>query len=156
MDYFGDPDDEVEASKIHFAEGVRPLWDGREKAKVVVCGLLFHVYQCTKSKTVRVYFGGRTLNSNPIAYTTLHNEVEHPDRANVHIGIKFFTDHKIWPIKGVTTSRGGVLVHELTHTFGGTLDYEFGGRCKQLAKADRLQALANADSYALFVDDSVG
>ncbi|TCO54100.1 M35 family metallo-endopeptidase [Actinocrispum wychmicini] len=58
------------------------------------------------------------------------------------------------PLTGVG-SQAGTLVHEESHfdVNGGTKDYAYGTEdCKDLAKDDPNKAVANADSYAFFVE----
>ena len=48
-------------------------------------------------------------------------------------------------------SKEKILAHEWTHVFVGISDYDHGfNECKQLAKSRQLDALRNAEDYALF------
>ncbi|KAG8794577.1 hypothetical protein FRC12_023593 [Ceratobasidium sp. 428] len=54
-------------------------------------------------------------------------------------------------------SQAGIIVHEFTHflEYGGTKDYKYGHtECKALAASDPAMAVKNADSYALFAENT--
>jgi Lysine-specific metallo-endopeptidase len=153
--YFGDPDAKVEVGKLGFQGGAPPTLTGSPTRGAVVRAVLDGVWQGLRTRPVRLYFGGGTVIPKVKAYT--NQKVRNQGRINIHLGYDFFTVHGEQPMKGVESSRAGVLIHELTHALAGTID-EGGAfshhRCRQLAKFDC--ALTNAQSYACFVEDALG
>jgi hypothetical protein len=165
-DYFGDPEVKVDVGKLKFAQGASPLstfeqgerrqLTGTETRGVVVRAVLDCVWKGLRTAPVRLYFGGGTIIPNVKAYTNI--KVRKDGRVNVHLAIDFFSQHTDKAIKGVNSSRGGVLIHEFTHALAGTVDVGMAmssGQCKLLTQQGE-GALINAQSYAFFVEDTVG
>ena len=52
-------------------------------------------------------------------------------------------------------SRPGILIHELSHTAGCTLDHAYGEEaCKELAQNKPVDATENADSFEFYAEDT--
>jgi hypothetical protein len=154
--YFGEPDAEVDVRTLGFSHGAPPLLIvGSLTRGAVVCAVLDCVWQSLRTRPVRLYFGGGTIIPNVKGYT--NQKVRNQGRINVHLAHSFFTEHGQQAIKDRMSSRGGVLIHEFTHALAGTVDAvgTSVGECKELAKRGQ-GALINAQSYAFFVDDTVG
>ena len=56
-----------------------------------------------------------------------------------------------------TDSRAGTIIHELSHfnVVAGTDDNEYGQvKCRELARTDLLEAIANADSHEYITENN--
>ena len=144
-DYFGDPRAPVDTSAIEFKNNaMRPTFNPVQQERVkVVREVLRRVVRNIVHQEVRIYFGGRGIDTGTVAYVS--GDI---NPTKIHVGGRFFTRAQT----GVN-SEAGTIVHECTHTFAATRDhaYRFDG-CKLLAQTNPLQALSNADSYRFFVE----
>jgi len=69
-------------------------------------------------------------------------------------GIRMWIGQAFWnaPMTG-TDSKGGTIIHEMSHEVGWTNDYKYGTTdALELAKNKPRRAVRNADNYEYFVE----
>lgn len=148
--YFGNPNTMVTVALIPWDNGgaAAPNFAALQvPARVVVQEVLRKICNVfLTQETVRLYFGGKSIDPGTYAYVS---GVTNP--AKIHLGGTFFRANK----DGIDT-QGGTIVHELTHTFADTDDHDYGEPgCRALAVGnalENLQALSNADNYQYFIE----
>ena len=160
-EYFGNPDAIEDVAKLGFQGGAELGLSDRQPRSAVVRAVLGCVWKGIESKTMRLYFGGGTVIPKVEAYVPDIKSARRDGRINVHLAIGFFSHDQRVIHDGMSVSRGGVLVHELTHALAGTIDVGqafMPGICKSLTneKVWGTDALVNAQSYASFVEDAFG
>lgn len=150
--FFGNPAAVVDTTTLPFLAGAaKPTWNPANQTKrAVVRKVLQKVCDAYISQDVRMYFGGRSIDTGTNAYVSGDTKP-----AKVHLGGTFFGKAKT----GLNT-KAGIVVHEFTHTFARTDDHAYGPtQCKALAvgtAAEQLKALTNADNYQYFVEAAFG
>jgi hypothetical protein len=91
------------------------------------------------NERVRIYFGGKGIAADEIAYT---KPQRHPTR--IHLGWEFFECE--------CNDRAGYLIHEMGHAWSLLQDHAYhDAGCAALARTSPGKALTNADSYGWFV-----
>jgi hypothetical protein len=147
-DFFGDPAATINAATIPLTAGRKPNWAPGNLARVeVVRAVLRKVCQNFVRQNVRIYLGGRSIDSGTFAYVS---GTTNPTK--IHVGGQFFTKGKLG-----LGSEAGTIIHECTHTFGGTKDHKYRPEpCKGLVATTPEKALSNADSYKFFVEAAFG
>ena len=148
-DYFGNPAAVIDTSTIAFQAGAKPTWTTvNQPRREVVREVLKRVCRNFVRQEVRIYYGGRGIDTGTLAYVS---GSVNPTR--IHVGGAFFRQTKR---PGLDTN-GGTLVHECTHTFSRTDDHAYDpAPCRQLAISNPAEALSNADSYMFFVESAFG
>jgi len=143
-DYFGDPAAQIDTTTIPFGTGAKPTWTTANQTRLeVVREVLRRVCRNFVRQEVRMYFGGRSIDSGTFAYVSGKT-----NPTKIHLGGAFFTKAK----EGLG-SEAGTVVHECTHTFARTKDHAYrSDPCKALALNNPGKALSNADSYKFFVE----
>lgn len=145
--YFGAPSTAIDTTTLPLRADRAPAFAAQnQSARAVVREVLRRVCDAFLQQKVRVYFGGRGIDTGTLAYVA---GARNPTK--VHLGGSFFGKKKL----GIN-SQAGTVVHEFTHTFAGTKDHAYDpAPCRALAAgvpADRLKALTNADNYQYFVE----
>jgi hypothetical protein len=145
--FFGPPNAAINTANLQF-DAAHPLawvWPAPVvPAIAVVRAVLRRVVEVfLTQEQVRMYFGGKAIDRGTYAYV---RQVRNPSK--IHLGGEFFgLKHS-----GVD-SRGGTIVHELTHTWSATEDHAYGlPAALALLVANVFQALSNADNYQYFVE----
>ncbi|AND69066.1 hypothetical protein ATSB10_16120 [Dyella thiooxydans] len=146
--YFGDPAAVVDTSALPFSDASKPVWTPSNQTRLeVVREVMRRVCRNFVRQSIRIYFGGRSIDDGTFAYVSGKT-----NPTKIHVGGQFFTKGK----EGLA-SEAGTIVHECTHTFAGTKDHKYrDDPCKQLAINDPAKAMANADSYKFFVEAAFG
>lgn len=160
-DYFGNPDAMVDVEKLGFQGGAELGLADRQTRSTVVRAVLNCVWKGIESRDVRFYFGGGSIIPFVEAYVPNIKSTHRNGRINVHLAIGFFGNDQRVIKDGIRVSRGGVLVHELSHALAGTIDVGQAYKpnlCKTLTDESwwGTNALVNAQSYASFVEDAFG
>lgn len=143
-DYFGNPAAVINTATLPFGAGAKPTWPQANQPRLeVVKEVLRRVCRNFVRQDIRVYFGGRSIDSGTYAYVSGKT-----NPTKIHVGGQFFTK-----VKQGLGSEAGTIIHECTHTFASTRDHRYrADPCKQLAVSDPDKALSNADSYKFFVE----
>ena len=146
--YFGNPSAVVDTAALPFSDATKPVWMPSNQTRLeVVREVLRRVCKNFVRQSVRIYFGGRSIDDGTYAYVSGKT-----NPTKIHVGGQFFTK-----VKEGLASEAGTIVHECTHTFAGTKDHKYkDDPCKQLAINDPAKALSNADSYKFFVEAVFG
>ena len=148
VNFFGDPDRTINTTTLEFGakrDFDAPTWTTAVQShRNVVRMVLRRVFVNFAGQPIRFYFGGRAIDDGTYAYVSGKTK---PTR--IHLGGQFFSLAE----RGVD-SMPGTIVHECTHTFARTRDHKYGeAGCKDLAATSQFtKALANAESYQLFVE----
>jgi hypothetical protein len=147
-DYFGDPNAVVATSTIPFQAGKAPAFSAPNLPRLAVTReVLRRVCGNFVKQEVRIYFGGHAIDKGTNAYVSGDT-----NPTKIHVGGQFFTKAQTG-----LGSEAGIIVHECTHSFAGTDDHQYDSApCKQMALAEPLKALSNADSYMFFVEAAFG
>ncbi|MDH6146546.1 MULTISPECIES: hypothetical protein [Paraburkholderia] len=159
--YFGNPDEKVDVAALGFQGGSELGLSGSQTRSALVRAVLQCVWKGIQMRPVRLYYGGGSVIPNVRAYAPDLKTVRRDGKINIHLAIDFFSLEQQVIHDGMSISRGAGLIHEFTHALAGTIDVDqafMPGRCRALAK-DRdfgPRALANAQSYASFVEDAFG
>ena len=153
-EYFGPPDAVRDVNLLGFRGGCG--LSGKQSAYDVVRAVLGRLWPTVEKRRVRLYYGGGTIVPNVVAYTNMKSRDE--GRINVHLAIGFFSDHNV--TRDIfSTSRAGIVIHELTHALAGTIDVGQAftpGQCRTLARNSPQSALVNAQNYASFTEEAYG
>lgn len=146
--YFGDPAAVINTTTIPFKDSGKPTWNPANQSRLeVVREVLRRVCGNFVKQSIRIYFGGRSIDDGTFAYVSGKT-----NPTKIHVGGQFFTK-----VKEGLASEAGTIVHECTHTFSGTKDHKYKDQpCQQLGISDPAKALSNADSYKFFVEAAFG
>jgi peptidyl-Lys metalloendopeptidase len=110
-----------------------------------VIGNFSNILDALANKTITFNCSGDGCESSWFAYVYSGSPYE------IHLCNLFWTA----PLRG-TNSQAGTIIHEISHFYvvAGTYDHAYGqAECRQLAKDDPFEAIANADSHAYFAEN---